>query len=502
MGVNVDRAITAIESPSTAGLESAVVASRPASALPETAQLLRGTIEFLIVLLLGILLARTFMAEAYVVPTGSMAPTLLGLHQSFDCQNCKQRFELGQDELGQIGRPVCPNCGWDASLETPLSGYGDRLLVQKFLFDLRPPRRWESAVFQNPADPTQAYVKRVVGLPGEAIQIRDGEVYVNGSIARKSPAEQRNVRVLVYDQAHPPADQDRFPRWRFMARRDLPSGWLANDDRFLRPPLVSSVRPGETDWLCYRHWQPEKGHYGPILDYLGYNGGDYPGHNKVPDIMVEAVLQAGPGIESVRVRLSHRSDNFVVTIPVDGKGTLALERNGRPVEIIERPEARVHPDASGVARLELFASAVDQRISVEINDQLLFEPYDFQNRVVRGTSFDSPLALGVVGAGTAAVERLRIWRDVYYTSSLTEAPVRPHGVDMPYPLGPDEYFVLGDNSAVSNDSRFWPEGPGVPRKLMLGKPFLVHLPSQAVRLQVFGRELYWIPDPREIRYIQ
>jgi signal peptidase I len=36
----------------------------------------------------------------------------------------------------------------------------------------------------------------------------------------------------------------------------------------------------------------------------------------------------------------------------------------------------------------------------------------------------------------------------------------------------------------------------------VGKPFLVHLPGQVVPLQVFGRSLYWMPDPREIRYIR
>jgi signal peptidase I len=38
--------------------------------------------------------------------------------------------------------------------------------------------------------------------------------------------------------------------------------------------------------------------------------------------------------------------------------------------------------------------------------------------------------------------------------------------------------------------------------MLLGKPFLVHLPSQGVPVRVFGGEPYWLPDPREIRYIR
>ena len=44
-------------------------------------------------------------------------------------------------------------------------------------------------------------MKRVVGLPGETIEIRGGDVYVNGAIARKSLAQQREMAVLVHDTA-------------------------------------------------------------------------------------------------------------------------------------------------------------------------------------------------------------------------------------------------------------------------------------------------------------
>src|SRR4051794_2454080 len=54
----------------------------------------RSTVEFLLVLVMGILVVRAFAAEAYIVPTGSMAPTLLGMHRDILCPNCGKRFSL------------------------------------------------------------------------------------------------------------------------------------------------------------------------------------------------------------------------------------------------------------------------------------------------------------------------------------------------------------------------------------------------------------------------
>src|SRR3954447_22546414 len=102
---------------------------------PPGSGLARQTVEFLIVLSLSILLFRTFAAEAYIVPTGSMAPTLLGNHREMVCPNCKFRFTMGVDEDGRAGRAVCPNCG-QGGLDgvAAVECSGDRVLVQKFLY--------------------------------------------------------------------------------------------------------------------------------------------------------------------------------------------------------------------------------------------------------------------------------------------------------------------------------------------------------------------------------
>src|SRR5262249_37164142 len=149
---------------------------------------------------------------------------------------------------------------------------GDRVLVQKFLYDVRRPRRWEVAVFHFPGEPSQAYVKRVAGLPGESIRIAGGDVYADGKVARKSLKEQRAMRIPVFDNNFVPKDGARFPRWFFRRGgpgQRLESGWRADGPRFIHAPV--GPPDGATDWVVYHHWDPELGRWGPVHDFVGYN---------------------------------------------------------------------------------------------------------------------------------------------------------------------------------------------------------------------------------------
>jgi signal peptidase I, bacterial type len=66
-----------------------------------------------------------------------------------------------------------------SSMEPTLSD-GERLLVDKITYRLRPPERGEIIVFHYPADPKRKFIKRVIGLPGDVIQIRGHQLYLNG----------------------------------------------------------------------------------------------------------------------------------------------------------------------------------------------------------------------------------------------------------------------------------------------------------------------------------
>lgn len=66
-----------------------------------------------------------------------------------------------------------------SSMETTLSD-GDNLIVDKISFRFRDPKRYEIIVFPYQFEDNTFYIKRIIGLPGETVQVKDGKVYING----------------------------------------------------------------------------------------------------------------------------------------------------------------------------------------------------------------------------------------------------------------------------------------------------------------------------------
>src|SRR4030042_472585 len=84
--------------------------------------------EAIVIALVLALVIRTFIVQAFKIPSGSMLPTL------------------------QIG---------------------DHILVNKFIFHFVSPQRGEIIVFKYPKDEKRDFIKRVIGLPGEKLEVRD-----------------------------------------------------------------------------------------------------------------------------------------------------------------------------------------------------------------------------------------------------------------------------------------------------------------------------------------
>lgn len=66
-----------------------------------------------------------------------------------------------------------------SSMETTLSD-GDNLIVDKISYRFREPKRFEIIVFPYQYEEHTYYIKRIIGMPGETIQVKDGKVYING----------------------------------------------------------------------------------------------------------------------------------------------------------------------------------------------------------------------------------------------------------------------------------------------------------------------------------
>lgn len=74
---------------------------------------------------------------------------------------------------------VCQRTDVIGSSMSPTLEDGDCLIVDKITYKFREPKRYEIIIFPYRDDSGRYYVKRIIGIPGDTIQIKDGKVYVN-----------------------------------------------------------------------------------------------------------------------------------------------------------------------------------------------------------------------------------------------------------------------------------------------------------------------------------
>ncbi len=131
----------------------------------------------------ALFVVRPYLAQGFVCRSNAMAPTLLGAHWQAVCPMCGEPAYCSPVAPWQYGftEPKSFICrgNFHVSQLDPASRRklgADFFLVLKF----PEPRRWDVVVFQYPEDPRQLFVMRLVGLPGETVQIKDGRVWVDG----------------------------------------------------------------------------------------------------------------------------------------------------------------------------------------------------------------------------------------------------------------------------------------------------------------------------------
>jgi signal peptidase I len=454
---------------------------------------LRPEIELAVLVLVLGLLSRTWLAEGVLVPllvpSGSMAPTLLGPHRDVVCSVCGHRYRVNSDHSPPVRAAACANCGHlQRDLDAQPAVAGDRLFLDKASFLCRAPRRWEVVAFRHPQRASMIFVKRVVGLPGERVQVRDGDVYVDGRIERKPLAVQRAMALLVYDAAWAGASRAARERWRAGPR----SSWNVSGAR------LSTGASRELTWCEYHHFESVPGdrdyvlRESPVTDRCEYDPG-WPrrleDERRVGDLLLSLRVAKHDGTGRLVIRVSDGRTRFL--------GTLHFSPHRFEIHSADRAEALASGDLpAGLQEpLRVELSLIDQQVLLAVDGRTLAAvPYERQPGAPPPVS--CPAAVGAQGLDVA-LDQVRLYRDIYYTRPV--GMLGRWGVESPYALASGEYYVLGDNSPASDDSRSWPAGPAVPAYLLVGKPFAVHYPAWVLR---WGGLQVQLPDPARIRYIR
>ena len=540
--------------------------------LPHGQDSTRETLESIAFAFVLALLFRTFVAEAFVIPTGSMAPTLFGRNKDVVCQQCHEHYEVGaSDELDDEGylvrrieESICPNCRYPNKIRDLPVFKGDRILVNKFPYQIGNPDRWDVIVFRYPEDMQKNYIKRLVGLPGETIKISRGDVYAREGdqgdfeiLRKKDPDKQKVLQLLVYDDRHPPVEllKKGWPeRWNPMSQSNSTdgvdgwgvdvSGWQRNE----KARSFSVDAKAEARWIRYQHFPATPADWseigeGPslpkprpqlITDFCGYNAfsggrgsnfdddrfwvGDLTLNCTVeiksvdPSAKPELIFELTEGIRRYRCQIDVQTGLAKLLRSDD------LENNAAVVNI---EMATAQTPIRGTGTYTVAFANVDDRLCLWVNSGWTSSgliPFgkgaEFSGPPNRSPQDSDLTPAGIAATGmNATVSNLVLQRDIYYRAEsvpndagdftsheqeLSDAyriretlsdPVaygeiysRQSNEVVFRALGPDEFFVMGDNSPRSQDSRLWPNKRhavnrhAVPRQALLGKAFFIYWP--------------------------
>ena len=359
----------------------------------------RDNLEAVSMAVIMALVLKYFIVEAYKIPTGSMQPTLMG---------------------------------------NDATGVYDRILVDKLSYLFRDPERFEVVVFRFPLDRSKSFVKRVVGMPGEEIKIEYGDVYVRpfGEVAYEPLRRPRAVQASTWKRLV--ASDTAEEVWRIHADEGWSSTGLdvvargTGSLRLVGDGVVDQYNHGYPDALRDRIQSPPRG----LI------------RHPVGDLRVEGELFAWAGCESIEIVLREGSRSYRFHLP----GPAAPE-DARPWIRSSDDGAFPSPGAHGEALGEPWRLPSDRPLAFGAQnlDDLL--EFDVEGEVL--LSLEVPPATNQHGSGIelrqvgegAQFSGLTPLRDIYYVAEA--------GGNLPHRIEEGEYYMLGDNTQDSSDSRVW-----------------------------------------------
>ncbi len=502
--------------------------------------------QSLVVAFVFAMVFRGFVVEGFVIPTGSMAPTLLGTHLLKHSDQTGQDFAVGFDNSRgfapeRFSDPLLgrrqPLLLSEAKKVEPRSG--DRVLVLKSLFPFFEPKRYDVVVFKNPTD-TQGlsanYIKRLIGLPNETIWIVDGEVFAKKgddefTIQRKPLHIQRSLWRAVSNSDAIVTDSLALTiPWRGSPWRGSPqSDWINQNRMWSCTTSDPSILTWDSTALFIDDWLP----YNMLMPNVKIN--------PISDMRVSATitpesddLTAGFVLDTLGFRMQ-----WVVTRET---GSLIISsKNGQLIE-----EIQVEIDGTQAFKPMLLECwHADQAMHLFINNTRVASlEYDLgpKERLRRATGADpnEPLSQLVdddkkepklqwqFHGSPFTLTKLRVDHDLYYRDSrlpsratknptkqgneplvLTGSPAFGTHPDKLAVLNEDQFFMAGDNSAYSLDSRLWGNPDEFVATQIDDTPFVVH------RDLLIGKawSVYWpaplsagpvklVPDFGRIRFIR
>jgi signal peptidase I len=494
---------------------------------------LREVIESIAIAFVIAFLFRAFEAEAFVIPTGSMAPTLMGEHKDLFCPECQFPFQVNASaDRAVVTSCMCPNCrfrlefgpmGDDGPI--PRTYKGDRIIVAKFPYEMSDPARWDVGVFKYPITPKVNFIKRIVGLPRETLRIYHGDVYTEPeggakfSIEQKPPDKVAAMLQTVYDNDYPV---------RRMLDNGWPERWHSQTGIQWRHP-DKDLRRYQTDgkaaeaWLRYSNFVPSLDDWqslkrGPltdrqragiqprlIADLYAYDYGAQGDLHWVGDLALECELDVQGSGGQIVLELIEGNRAYQCRFDVE-QGTAALSAEGDTGFSPKSSDSAI----KGSGRHHVRFANVDDRLLVWVDDRLLefdastaYDPGEFRGPGERDLSPAAVASLGV----PLTVAHLRLARDIYYIAQREHVGEPPRSGDLPLesfarelgvPGGTDEvagqfqwvqfkleagqFMALGDNSPSSKDSRLWPRQHFVGRELLIGKALFIYWPHALNRI--------------------